>query len=215
MANFSHTVHSRQVSRSHYQREGFSPLRIENLTQQLREICDSECKKVLEIGVGRGLLRHMLQPFPEISYVGFDIDESLYPDYVGSVTDMPFADRQFELTMCCEVLEHLPLEELPVALKEIRRVTEKKVIISLPDKRKHSGVALRIPGISNWVKWGFNLDPPGLGCKKFDGQHYWEIGYKGSRGRTILRHIREAGFTIERQYRLERHRWHCFFILSV
>lgn len=206
-------IYKPQVNASHYEQEGFSPLRIESITQQLREICYSKCTKILEIGVGRGLLRAFLQPFSDIHHVTVDIDEDLHPDYVGPVHKMPFDDKQFELTVCCQVLEHIPFEQFSPALREIHRVTEKKVILSLPDIRKHAGISLRIPRIQNWVKWEFNLAPLGLGPKEFDGQHYWEIGYKGTTGKTVARKIQKAGFEIEAEYRLEKHRWHCFFIL--
>lgn len=214
MTNLNHTDYRPQVSALHYEKERFSPLRIESITQQVREICYSGCTKILEIGVGRGLLKHFLQPFRNICFVSVDIDENLHPDYVASVTDLPFENKQFELTVCSQVLEHLPFDQFIVALREIRRVTERKVILSLPDIRKHSGIALRIPGIKDWVKWEFNLDQASLGYKSFDGQHYWEIGYKDTTGKMIIRKIRQAGFKIERQYRLDKHRWHCFFILQ-
>lgn len=203
-----------QVGKSHYLEEGFSPLRIESITQQVREICYSGCTKILEIGVGKGLLKHFLHPFPNVSHTSIDIDMNLHPDYVGSVTQMPFENNKFELTVCCQVLEHLPFAEFLLALKEVRRVTEKKVILSMPDVRKHLGLALRVPGIKDWVKYECNLDRLRLGPKRFDGQHYWEIGYKGTTGRDVVTKIRQAGFKIERKYRLERHRWHSFFILK-
>ena len=213
MKNLNHANYRPQVSVLHYEKEGFSPLRIESITQQVREICYTGCTKILEIGVGKGVLKHFLHPFPNVSHTSIDIDMNLHPDYVASVTEMPFQNKQFELTVCGQVLEHLPFDQFLPTLREIRRVTEQKVILSLPDIRKHMGIALRIPGIKDWIKWEFNLDRPNIGHKSFDGQHYWEIGYKDTRGRKIVRKIRQAGFEIERQYRLDKHRWHCFFIL--
>ena len=213
MLNSNHNNYELKVSALHYEQEGFSPLRIESLTQQVREVCYSGCTRILEIGVGRGLLKHFLRPFPSICHESLDVDESLHPDHVGSVTNMPFGENHFELTICCQVLEHLTFDQFLPALREIRRVTEQKVILSLPDIRKHVGITLRIPGIKDWIKWELNLDRPNIGHKSFDGQHYWEIGYKDTTGRKIVRKIRQVGFKIERQYRLDKHRWHCFFIL--
>ena len=152
-----------QVSKTHYDEQAFSPLRIESITQQVREICYSGCTQILEIGVGKGLLKHFLSPFPKINLVNVDIDENLKPDFIASVTQMPFCDKKFELTVCGRVLEHLPFNDFPIAIREIHRVTEKKVILSLPDIRKHAGLAIRIPGIDNWKKWELNLDQNHLG----------------------------------------------------
>ena len=68
-----------------------------------------------------------------------------------------------------------------------------------------------------WFQYEWNPERPQFACKtfEFDGQHYWEIGYKGTRGREVVKKIKEAGFTIEKQYRLWKHQWHCFFILRV
>jgi len=115
-----------QVSASHYQEEGSSSLRIESVTQQLREICDSRCTKILEIGLGWGLLKHFLQHFPDVSHVSIDVDERLHPDYLSSVTQMPFENNKYQLTVCCQVLERLPFTEFLPALKQVRRVTEKR-----------------------------------------------------------------------------------------
>jgi len=203
-----------QVRKDHYDSEGYSSLRVESITQQLREIAYSNCKNILEIGVGKGLVRSFLGHFGNISYTSMDIAADLKPDVVGSVLRMPFDNDQFELVLCCEVLEHLPFDKFLPALKEIRRVSSKRAILSLPDIRKHCGIAFRIPGIKDWLKFDFNMNPLRIGHKKFDGQHYWEIGFKGSTGRNVLTAIRKAGFRVEKMYRLEKHRWHCFFVLN-
>ena len=44
------TLPGPQVKKEHYLRQGLSPLRITNLTQQLREIARYQPKSILEIG---------------------------------------------------------------------------------------------------------------------------------------------------------------------
>jgi protein-L-isoaspartate O-methyltransferase len=80
-----------QVGVKHYEQEGLSPLRVESITQQLREIAKSKCHRILEIGVGAGLIKAFLGKFSEVEYTSIDIDERLSPDYVGSVLSMPFS----------------------------------------------------------------------------------------------------------------------------
>lgn len=208
-------VYKPQVSADCYEKHGFHPLRIESITEQLRQICYSGYKNILEIGVGKGLLKHFLKPFSKISHTGLDIAEDLHPDYVGSVTKLPFAKHQFDLTICCEVLEHLPFEDFLPALKEIRRVTRHKVVISLPDKRRHFGFAVRLARFG-WFKCEWNPTRRRYARSKlrFKGHHYWEIGCKGTLARDVVRNIREAGFKVEKQYRLWKHPWHSFFVLQ-
>jgi hypothetical protein len=48
----------------------------------------------------------------------------------------------------------------------------------------------------------------------FDREHYWEIGKRGFLLPTILAHIREAGFTCLRHYRIWEWPYHRFFVLE-
>ena len=59
----------------------------------------------------------MLSRSPEIEIIGQarDVVETkslileLKPDIVGSVTELPINDGEFDVALCCQVLEHLPL----------------------------------------------------------------------------------------------------------
>lgn len=51
----------------------------------------------------------------------------------GDLLDgLPFADGEFELSTCLEVLEHMPPSMIPAVLREIRRVTSKYVVATIP-----------------------------------------------------------------------------------
>jgi len=206
--------YEKQVDSSYYDINSFHPLRIESITEQLRQICYSGYTNILEIGVGKGFLRHCFRLFPQISHTTIDIASDLSPDYVGSVTNMPFEDRQFDIVVCGQVLEHLPFREFLPAMKEIKRVARHKVILSLPDATRHFGFAFCLARLG-WFMLECNPSRWYVAHKqlKFNGEHYWEIGYKGTLAKDIIRNIREAGFKIEKQYRLWRHPWHRFFIL--
>lgn len=206
--------HQSHVPADCYKKNAFHPLRIESVTEQLRQICYSGYNKILEIGVGIGFLKHCFRLFPQISLTTLDIAGDLHPDCVGSVTKIPFEDCQFDVVVCGEVLEHLPFSEFLPALKEIRRVARHKVIISLPDKRRHFGVAICLARLG-WLKYEWSPIRRRRARREFnyDGEHYWEIGCKGTLEKDVVKKIREAGFKIEEQYRLWKHDWHCFFIL--
>jgi SAM-dependent methyltransferase len=207
-------THESQVTADCYKKHAFHPLRIESVTEQLRQICYSGYTNILEIGIGVGFLRHCFKLFPQVSHTTIDIAEDLHPDFVGSVTRMPFGDKQFDVTVCAQVLEHLPFTEFLPALNEIRRVTRHRVIMSLPDARRHFGIGLCLARLG-WFHHEWNPARRRLARQtlRFEGEHYWEIGYKGTLGRDVVGRIRQAGFKMERQYRLFRHPWHCFFIL--
>lgn len=73
---------------------------------------------VLHIGCGRHPLPEWLAAYDETR---LDIDPSVEPDVVASMTDMG-AIGPFDAVYTTHTLEHLYPDEVPVALSEIRRV---------------------------------------------------------------------------------------------
>lgn len=73
--------------------------------------------KVLDIGCGTKPYMGLLSCE---KYISLDKSAEVNPDFVGSVTDMPFADGYFNGVICTEVLEHIP--DPVEALREIYRV---------------------------------------------------------------------------------------------
>lgn len=64
--------------------------------------------------------------------IGIDIRPGLGVDLVASVYQLPFTDGEFEIVLCCSVLEHL--EDPRKAIQEMRRVLRPggKIIVSVP-----------------------------------------------------------------------------------
>jgi SAM-dependent methyltransferase len=50
----------------------------------------------------------------------------------GDVTDLPFADREFDVVVALDLLEHLPADLRPVALTELARVTRSRLVAGCP-----------------------------------------------------------------------------------
>ncbi len=117
--------------------------------------------RILEVGCGEGfVLSRLAKLFPQAEIVGVDIDDQaltkakeLCPQAKllnGDVQQLSFADNQFDLVVCLEVLEHLP--EPTKALQEIVRVSRGDILISVPWEPWFSwGNFLR----GRWLKtWG-------------------------------------------------------------
>lgn len=201
-----------QVSADCYNRTAFHPLRIESITEQLRILSCLRSSSVLEVGVGLGLIKAFLSKVPTVTLKTLDIATDLSPDYTGSVLEMPFENNSFDTILCCQVLEHLPFSSFSIALKEIYRVTRKYAIISIPDKRRRLGLGIALFRYG-WHKLEVNF--PRFRSFKLIPEHYWELGHSHqTRNSAVRSKILQAGFLVERQYRLERHEWHCFFILK-
>ncbi|MBI2635360.1 MAG: class I SAM-dependent methyltransferase [Parcubacteria group bacterium] len=177
---------------------------------QIKEISNFHSESVLIIGKGSGLVSEYLK-LSGIKTTTLDIDESLSPDVVASVLDMPFKDSEFDAVLCAQVLEHLPYEDFTKAIFEIKRVANKSAVISLP----HFGPAIRFlfkfpffPEIKFMVK----LPYP----KKhlFKGEHYWEIGKRGYSAQKIKKDIEKCGFNGIKDYIFFENPLHHFFVLK-
>jgi SAM-dependent methyltransferase len=74
-------------------------------------------------------LRRELETLPNLDYVTGDLSAPDV-DVRVDVTDMPFADGEFDVLLCSHVLEHVP--EDAKALKELRRVVSAWALINVP-----------------------------------------------------------------------------------
>lgn len=100
-----------------------------------------QADNILDVGCGEGIIIYEIsQKIPKIRIDGLDISsqsiqlaKKLLPDnifFVGDIIKMPFSDNTYDLTIALEVLEHLAEPEL--ALQELKRVTRKYCLISVP-----------------------------------------------------------------------------------
>lgn len=120
---------------------------------------------MLEVGCGPGVdYVGAINTCPGISYTGVDMTQNMldyckskYPKgkfVKGDIYRLPFADNQFELVYCKDVLNHL--DDWYAGFSELYRVSSKYVLVnffyglgSVTFKRKeqHTGF------INNWVDW--------------------------------------------------------------
>ncbi len=181
-----------------------------NLTQKLRP------QKALEIGIGnRTVTNYLQQNGTRIETC--DFDKTLNPDHVADIRDLPFEDNSYDLIMACQILEHLPWEDVDKALSELSRVTSKNVIISIPYSAVNFEAALKFPFVDKLIKKPFlNLFfriPHFFMGIKFNGEHYWEMGRKGYSARKIRKALKQH-FKIKKEVRPVLNPYHYFFVLE-
>ncbi len=178
---------------------------------QLRYIYGINPKNILEIGVGGGLLKKFLRD--TFSYKTLDIRETLKPDVVGNVVQLPAKNNAFDLVVCFQTLEHLPFSEFEPALKEIARVTRKDVLISLPYSSTSLYLEAKLPFLKDRIlRWGVRI-PHFFRKHSFDGQHYWEVGRKGYSIKTIKKSL-EKFFNVKETFNPTDNTYHLFFRLE-
>ena len=79
----------------------------------------------------------------------------------GSMLDMPFKDKEFDVLISTEVMEHIPLEECDIVLKECRRVANVAIfsIATIPDHPfdTHVNVQTGLWWLNKFKEIGFNI----------------------------------------------------------
>lgn len=98
--------------------------------------------KVLDVGCGRHSFISEVIKSQKFDAVGLDIFEpnvkeaksnKVYRDViVGDARQLPFKDKEFDLSVSIEVLEHLDKEDGEKALAELERVSRETVLITTP-----------------------------------------------------------------------------------
>ncbi len=111
-------------------------------SQRFKDIIDlipGNIKSVLDVGCGNGSFLNYLETLHKFDrLVGIDTsDEALRhvktEKIKGNSTNLPFNDKEFELVTCLEVLEHLSVNEYQNTISELRRVSSKFIILSVPN----------------------------------------------------------------------------------
>ncbi|MBI5444691.1 MAG: class I SAM-dependent methyltransferase [Deltaproteobacteria bacterium] len=201
-----------QVPRETYVSTGYADAkRFASYAHQLAETALLAPESVLEIGVGNGLVTHLLQK--TVSRVAtLDFDGRLGPQVVGSVAAVPVRSASFDAVLCCQVLEHLPFDTFGAALAELYRVARRFAVVSLPDCNRYVQASLRLPGARE-RRLHLNLPNWNPTLLAFRGEHYWEIGARGYPLSRILRIVTATGFAVAKTYRLWENPYHRMFVL--
>jgi len=166
---------------------------------------------VLEVGVGNGFVSRYLRE-QGIAVTTVDLDASLQPDVIADITNMPFPDASYDTVTAYEILEHMPYEKSLDGLRELRRVSSRHVILSLPDATHAFRFALTIPRMG-YVQKVVSVPTLLPKLKPYAKSHAWEIGIKGYGRLKIVSDISNAGFHVVRSYRLYENPYHQFLVL--
>lgn len=176
---------------------------------QINEVLDLHPRNVLEIGAGNKTVANYLKN-KGMETVTLDVNRELNPDIVASVVKMPIDSDFFDAVLCAEVLEHLPFDDFGKCLAEIRRVTARYLVLSLPHFGPSVRLSFKVPFLRE-KKFAFKISWPVR--HRFNGKHYWEIGKKGYPLAKIRRIIKNY-FQIRKEFIPFENQYHHFFILE-
>jgi ubiquinone/menaquinone biosynthesis C-methylase UbiE len=123
---------------------------------ELLEDYNLKNKNILEVGCGYGSLSVFLAK-REARVTGIDISSEaikiskrntrLFRQKINFIEanaiDIPFKDKKFDITICCDTLEHIP--DYKKAIKELIRVTKKGglILITTPNIMNPKGLYLK------------------------------------------------------------------------
>ena len=99
---------------------------------------DVSASGILDVGAGDGrLTRRLAEATPHTVALDFSRASlaraaDLRLRVQGSVLTLPFADASFDMVLATEVLEHLSDADRRLAVRELVRVTRKRVLVTVP-----------------------------------------------------------------------------------
>lgn len=113
--------------------------------------------RILDVGCGKGrYLNQLSKRIPDRKYYAVDISLPVMEYFSltnvkkmqGTLTNIPYADNYFDAVYTCEALEHAV--DIPSAMKELCRVTQKGGQVAIVDKNKEM---LGYFEIEEWEQW--------------------------------------------------------------
>lgn len=115
------------------------------------DLLPKDVKSILDAGAGNGAFMYFLEEESvPVNLVGLErsriaIESSLSSSTIhqGSIDNMPFLNRSFDLVSCLEVIEHLPYKVYENSLRELERVADKYILLSVPYKEER--IQVRCP----------------------------------------------------------------------
>jgi len=208
---------STQVPEGYYLKKKYNDLeRFISYFYQIETVTSLPVKNVLEIGIGTKVTADYLKNL-EIKVTTCDFDQNLNPDVLGDVRDLTVPDNSFDAVLAFQILEHLPFDDFSKALNELKRVSLKYVVISLPFRSAYFELVVKFPFIRTLLKKNF-LDLTLRKGVKFPGfasssQHYWEIDQHQYKLKQIKK-ILSRDFIILRDFSPVLDKYHYFFVLK-
>lgn len=118
------------------------------VAEDLIELIPEDVDSILDAGCGNGTVTNKL--FPRWDVVACDLSESAVrhvdaPALVADLCAIPFVDKQFDLTLSSDVIEHLPDSIYSQVLTEIARVSARYILVAVPYRELLDAASIDCP----------------------------------------------------------------------
>jgi ubiquinone/menaquinone biosynthesis C-methylase UbiE len=204
-----------QMDKTHYNEHYDNFNRFIDYFYQIELIRKTKPKTILEVGIGHATLSNYLKS-KGLNIITCDFDESLKPDIVADIRNLPFEENQFDTVVAFEILEHLPFKDFKNCLNQLHKVTKRHLIISLPYSGIYIEFILKFPLIMKLFKkpiFNILLSIPLFTHRFSSKQHYWEVGRKGY-SRNRIKNLLKQKFIIKKDFRPPINSHHWFLVLE-
>lgn len=198
----------RDLPESVYFSDGY--FQLPQLCSQAHQISDVGALKpvnVLEIGIGNGVTSSFLRR-AGIDVLTVDINPNLKPDLCASIDELQnhLKGRQFDLIVCCEVLEHMPFSKFEESISIFKTIGH-RLYLTLPNYKRSIGIGGFFRLRHSVRNLSFYYDLPVK--KKLPEEHYWEVGYsKETHSAEIIKIIRRYYNQVSvKKYHLNPYHW--------
>lgn len=152
--------------------------------QQIHDIHSFGQKNILEVGLGNGFTSTFLRR-AGYTVTTVDINPNLAPDVCCPMSDIPkeLTGQKFGLAVCCEVLEHMPVDELESNIKILRACSD-QLYLTLPNYSRSFGFGglFRLPKLARNMSLFIDISIP----KKLPTEHFWEVGSSKNTERSVV-----------------------------
>ena len=194
----------------------FSDNQMTSMTKQIQYVHARRPKRVLEIGLGNGFVSSFLSS-AGYDVTTMDINENLKPDVVGDITELDsyFENGAFDLVLCAEVLEHMPLADSLKALEKMSIVSSKHVIVTLPRSQKilfDFQFYMKLPTFARFAS-GLFMSLPWR--RENILNHHWELDSKKKTTIKEMKKLMEENYKVASLEREKLNPYHYFFALEI
>ena len=189
----------------------FSLPQLCSFAHQLNFIHSMRPASAIEVGVGNGFVSSFLR-LSGLHIVTADINLALEPDICAPLSDLGnLVDGPMDLVICCEVLEHMPLEELDTNIEYLRQLGS-RLFMTLPNSRRSWGLAsqLSLPKLGfKHVDLNFNFP---FRRRLENSPHFWEVGYNSDCSRSAIEDRLKRHYSSVRSGKFLLNPYHVWFV---
>jgi hypothetical protein len=182
-----------------------------SFAHQLQFIRSMRPESVIEVGVGNGFVSTFLRK-TGVSVTTADINPALNPDICAPLSEVAsHLNASHDLVICCEVLEHMPLDQLDQNLDHLLNLGD-RLFLTLPNSFRTIGFSIStlVPKFGNHI-FDFNLTLP-FKHNIIGGPHFWEVGFNTECSRnSIIKKLKQR-YSKVRSGRFKLNPYHIWFV---